>query len=373
MGAARAWLTSMTAVWLPADCARAGKGRPSRLAPARRERRRIEGVSVMRGCLSRWPGGCNGGGVGSPGFHRVPPVGEPWGWFGAVRPRVFALLIHTSCWLPPACCNSTAEKHHSRSSHGSQQVCRGCAARGRAVWLLDRIVGAYLKPREFGQTRAGGGRAPSAVVGRFRPDCTAGAACGAHRRCLPWCPVVAAQTPARSISTARAARLSGWPTVTAISGAARSSAGRRGRRCRDAAGCCRRAVWTRGEAPTPDHAGIPLTRRGRRWLEAAELAASRLLRRRTGDRHGQPRATFIRCLRAALDGRSGGACHARSHPDRGGTLFALPAAWPLLGSAQVKVRGATSGEDRTASVAIKAGKVKFERPRVALIGPILPR
>ncbi len=48
----------------------------------------------------------------------------------------------------------------------------------------------------------------------------------------------------------------------------------------------------------------------------------------------------------------------------GGTLFAAPAAWPLLGNAQVKVTAKRpSGKDRTESVAIKAGKVKFKRPR----------
>jgi hypothetical protein len=241
----------------------------------------------------------------------------------------------------------------------------------RAVWLLDRIVGSgSLKPREFGQTRAGE-MAAHRLLSSDDFDPTAllvphvartAAACRGRR-------VVAAQdTSEINFDRSRRPAVGLGPTgnrdirgffihpLVAVDADAETLLGVAGAR-----------IWTRGEAPTPDHAGIPFDEKeSRRWLEAAELAASRLASAAAqvivvADREGDIYPMFARCpetvdlvVRATHDRILTG----------GGTLFAAPAAWPLLGNAQVKVTAKRpGGKDRTASVAIKAGKVKFKRPR----------
>jgi hypothetical protein len=126
-------------------------------------------------------------------------------------------------------------------------------------------------------------------------------------------------------------------------------------------------IWTRGEEPTPNHNGIPFDEKeSRRWLEAAELAATHLAPVATqvimvADREGDIYPMFAR-RPEAID------FVVRANHDRvlaeGGTLFAAPAAWAALGSADVKVAPKRPGnKGRTASVVLKAGTVTIKRPQ----------
>jgi hypothetical protein len=128
-------------------------------------------------------------------------------------------------------------------------------------------------------------------------------------------------------------------------------------------------IWTRGEEPTPLHHAIPFDEKeSRRWLVGAEMAAEHLAPVTTQvvvvcDREGDIYPLFAR-RPAAVD------LVVRAAQDRvlaaGGHLFAVAAAWPALGTAQVKVRAKRPGDKgRTATVTIKAGTVTLRRPRSA--------
>lgn len=126
-------------------------------------------------------------------------------------------------------------------------------------------------------------------------------------------------------------------------------------------------IWTREEKPTPDHRGVPFdAKESRRWLEAAEIAAARLgpvaaqvvmVSDQEGDIYAMfaGRPTTVEFV-------------VRAHHDRvlatGGTLFGASAAWPVLGTAEVKVAPKRPGDKgRTASVTVKAGTVTIKRPK----------
>jgi DDE family transposase len=128
-------------------------------------------------------------------------------------------------------------------------------------------------------------------------------------------------------------------------------------------------IWTRGEEPTPMHHDIPYDEKeSRRWLEAAEIAATHLAPVATqvvvvADREGDIYPMFARCPEA-ID------FVVRANHNRvlaeGGTLFAAPAAWQVLGTAQVKVTPKQPGDKgRRATVTLKAGTVTIKRPRSA--------
>jgi len=128
-------------------------------------------------------------------------------------------------------------------------------------------------------------------------------------------------------------------------------------------------IWTRGEEPTPMHHDIAYDEKeSRRWLTAAEMAATHLAPVATqvvvvSDREGDIYPMFARrpetvdlVVRAAQD----------RVLTEGGNLFAAAAAWPALGGAQVKVRPKRPGDKgRTANVTIKAGTVTVKRPSSA--------
>ena len=126
-------------------------------------------------------------------------------------------------------------------------------------------------------------------------------------------------------------------------------------------------IWTRAEEPTPMHRDIPFDKKeSRRWLEAAEFAATHLVpvARQVvvvADREGDIYPMFAR-RPAGID------FVVRANHDRvlaaGGTLHAAPASWNVLGRAQVKVASKRIGDKgRTATVALKAGTVTIKRPR----------
>ena len=126
-------------------------------------------------------------------------------------------------------------------------------------------------------------------------------------------------------------------------------------------------IWTREEEPTPDHRGIAFdAKESRRWLAAAEIAATRLAPVAVqvvvvSDQEGDIYAMFARrpetielAVRASHDRRLA----------TGGTLFDAPAAWPALGMAEVKIAPKRPGDKgRTATVTLKAGTVTITRPR----------
>ena len=128
-------------------------------------------------------------------------------------------------------------------------------------------------------------------------------------------------------------------------------------------------IWTRGEKPTPNHNVIPFDEKeSRRWLEAAELAATHLAPVASqvvvvADREGDIYPMFAR-RPEAID------FVVRANHNRvlaeGGTLFAAPAAWPALGRVQVKVAPKRPGnKGRNATVVLKAGTVTIKRPHSA--------
>jgi hypothetical protein len=128
-------------------------------------------------------------------------------------------------------------------------------------------------------------------------------------------------------------------------------------------------IWTREEEATPDHRRIPFEEKeSRRWLDAAELAAKHLAPVATqvvvvADREGDIYPLFSR-RPEEID------LVVRASHDRvlaeGGNLFAAPAAWPSLGTAEVKIAPRRPGNNgRMATVAIKAGTVTIRRPKSA--------
>jgi hypothetical protein len=243
----------------------------------------------------------------------------------------------------------------------------------RAGWMLDRIVATgSLEPREIGGTRAGemaahrllssDDFAPTALLA---PQVARTAAACKGRR------VVAAQDtteinfdrsrrPAAGLGPTGNTDIRGFfvHPVVAIDADDEALLGVAGAR-----------IWTRGEDPTPDHRGIPFDEKeSRRWLEAAELAATHLAPVAAqvvvvADREGDIYPMFARCPEAVeLVVR---ATHDRVLAE-GGNLFAAPAAWPARGRCQVKVAPKRPGDKgRTASVTIKAGTVTIKRPQSA--------
>ncbi len=126
-------------------------------------------------------------------------------------------------------------------------------------------------------------------------------------------------------------------------------------------------IWTRAEERTPNHHGIPYdNKESRRWLEAAEFAADRLTPVATqvivvADREGDIYPMFAR--RPVSVDLVVRAAHDRVLADNT-MLNAASAAWPVLGTAEVKVASKRpGGKGRTATVSLKAGTVTIQRPQ----------
>ena len=244
---------------------------------------------------------------------------------------------------------------------------------GRAAWMLDRIVATgSLVLREIGGTRSGEMGAHR-LLSSDDVDATAllaphvartAAACNGRR-------VVAAQDtseinfdrsrrPAAGLGPTGNTGIRGFfvHPIVAIDADDEALLGVAGAR-----------IWTRGEEPTPMHHDIPYDEKeSRRWLDAAELAATHLAPVATqvvvvADREGDIYPMFTR-RPEAID------FVVRANHDRvlaaGGTLFTAPAAWQALGTAEVKVAPKRRGDKgRTAKVVLKAGTVTIKRPRSA--------
>lgn len=129
-------------------------------------------------------------------------------------------------------------------------------------------------------------------------------------------------------------------------------------------------IWTRDENRTPMHHNIAFDEKeSRRWLAGAEMAAEHLAPVASqiivvSDREGDIYSMFAR-RPEAVD------LVVRAAQDRvlaeGGHLFSAAAAWPILGTAQVKVQPKRPGDKgRTAEVTVKAGAVTIKRPNRAV-------
>jgi len=125
-------------------------------------------------------------------------------------------------------------------------------------------------------------------------------------------------------------------------------------------------IWTRGQAPTPDHKGIPyLDKESKRWLEGAQAAALHLAQEAlqvvmVADQESDIYPMFAR-RPATID------FVVRANHNRvlagGGKLHEAPATWPELGTAKVKVSPKGIGDKgRTATVVMRAGTVTIARP-----------
>lgn len=243
----------------------------------------------------------------------------------------------------------------------------------RAAWMLDRIVASgSLVLRTIGGSRSGEMGAQrllsSADVGPaalLAPHVARTAAACKGRR------VVAAQDtseinfdrrrrPAAGLGPTGPAGIRGFfvHPVVAIDAEDEALLGVAGAR-----------IWTRGEAPTPMHHDVGYDEKeSRRWLEAAELAATHLAPVAAqvvvvADREGDIYPMFAR-MPEAVD------FVVRASQDRAlagdATLFAAAAAWPVLGTAQVKVAPKRPGDKgRTATVTLRAGTVTIKRPKNA--------
>ncbi len=241
----------------------------------------------------------------------------------------------------------------------------------RAAWMLDRIVASgSLVLREIGETRAGELAAhrllssndvdPAALL---KPHIARTVdACRGRR-------VVAAQdTSEINFDRSRLPPEGLGPTgnpgirgffvhpVVAIDADDEALLGVAGAR-----------IWTRGEEPTPLHNNIPYDKKeSRRWLEAAETAATHLAPVATqvivvADRESDIYSMFAR-RPASLD-YVVRASHDRRLSD-GGKLHTIAADWPSLGTAQVKVAPKRRGDKgRTATVSLRAGTVTITRSK----------
>ena len=240
----------------------------------------------------------------------------------------------------------------------------------RAAWLLDRIVATgSLVLREVGGTRSGE-MAAHRLLSSDAVDPTSLLAPHVMRvaRACQGRRVVAVQdTSEINFARHRRAAAGLGPTgrtdirgffvhpVVAVDADSEALLGIAGAR-----------IWTRAEAPTPDHKSIPFdAKESRRWLEAAEFSATHLAPVASevivvADREGDIYSMFAR--RPAATGFI-----VRAHHDRalaeGGTLHAAPQAWPVLGTATVKVAPKQPGDKgRKAVVTLKAGTITIRRP-----------
>ncbi len=130
-------------------------------------------------------------------------------------------------------------------------------------------------------------------------------------------------------------------------------------------------IWTRDEAPTPEHQGRPYEdKESLRWLTGAEVAhrtlapaAAQVIM--TADRESDIYSLFAR-RPAGLDFVVR-ASHDRALLVEGGenaTLHTAPSQWEVLGHMYVAVAARGPGDKgRTACVALKAGTVTIRRPR----------
>jgi hypothetical protein len=126
-------------------------------------------------------------------------------------------------------------------------------------------------------------------------------------------------------------------------------------------------IWTRSDEydPTPARDRALEDKESMRWLDGASHAAERLSDAASvvvvADRESDIYAGFARrpasiemIVRAAQD----------RVLDDGGRLFAAPEAWPELARSEVRVAPSRTGiAARTATVALRAGKVTICRPR----------
>jgi len=125
-------------------------------------------------------------------------------------------------------------------------------------------------------------------------------------------------------------------------------------------------IWTREDAPTPEHHGRPFAdKESARWLRGAVHAAVRLTAAASvvvvGDRESDIYEVFAArpagidyVIRASQDRRLAA----------GGTLFATTAAFAILGCGLVRVASKGIGDKgRTARVLIRAGRVEVARPK----------
>jgi hypothetical protein len=241
----------------------------------------------------------------------------------------------------------------------------------RAAWMLDRIVASgSLKLHEIGGARSGEVAAHRLLSSE---EVEPGALLAPHvARTVAACKgrrVVAAQDttevnfdrsrrPAAGLGPTGNTDIRGFfvHPVVAIDAADEALLGVAGAR-----------IWTRGEEATPDHCGIPFDEKeSRRWLEAVERAAEHLAPVASqvivvADRESDIYSMFAR--RPAQIDLVVRATHDRILAE-GGNLLAAPAAWPVLGRAQVKIAPKRPGDKgRTASVTVKAGTVTIKRPR----------
>jgi hypothetical protein len=240
----------------------------------------------------------------------------------------------------------------------------------RAEWMLERIVASgSLVLRELGGTRSGEIAAHRLLssddvdpIALLTPHVArTAAACNGHR-------VVAVQDtteinfdrhrrPAAGLGPTGNDEIRGFfvHPVVAVDADDEALLGVAGAR-----------IWTRGEEPTPNHNGIPFDEKeSRRWLEAAELAATHLAPVATqvimvADREGDIYPMFAR--RPDTIDFVVRACHNRVLAE-GGTLFAAPTAWPALGRVQIKVAPKRRGDKgRKARVVLKARTITIKRP-----------
>ncbi len=135
----------------------------------------------------------------------------------------------------------------------------------------------------------------------------------------------------------------------------------------DVIGLLDAAIWTRAAEgnKTPRRARGLDEKESRRWLTAAEVAATRVVGARqviaAGDRENDIYPVMARCpvgvdqiIRAAQN---------RAIED-GGLLFAKAATWPVLGICLVEVAPRGPGDKgRTAVISLRAGPIRLKRPR----------
>jgi hypothetical protein len=130
-------------------------------------------------------------------------------------------------------------------------------------------------------------------------------------------------------------------------------------------------IWTRGQAPAGPRARRPLEdKESRRWIEGTQAAAARLAAAAqvvsVADQEGDIWAHFgcrPACVELLVRAR-----HDRALVD-GGSLFAAPAAWPLLARYAITITARRIGESaRVARIELRAGAVQVAAPQNAAAG-----